>query len=158
MDAQAITQRLEAVFGAIQRDRMTGVPIVNPRLAVAATGTQRLGNDWFSVLVTPWCMNIMLLPGDESWTDWRLGAAVQRNLPAGTFGFIGGEEPALGRYLMCSLFSPMQEFADQAAALATAAAAAKELLASAPAAMQEAPRSRRALFGLPGEIPGEAQS
>lgn len=152
-----IAAKLEAVFGAIQRERMADVPILNPLLAVAVTGVQRLRADWFAVLVTPWCMNIMLLPDEgavaESWADWRLGETVRRDLPAGGFGFICGEEPALGRYLMCSLFSPMQEFADQEAALATAGAAARELMTpavEAAAAPPEAGRSRRAMFGLSG--------
>ena len=163
MDAEAtrIAERLERVFAAIGRDHMAEVPILNPRLAVAAIGTQRCGADWLALLVTPWCMNIMLLPAEEAgagWTDWRLGDTVKRSLPAGIFGFICGEEPSLGRYLMCSLFSPMEEFVDQPAAVATAEAAARELM-TAPeteAAPREA-RSRRILFGL-GTRPEEAAS
>lgn len=154
MNAYAIARKLEEVFTAIQRERMVGLPILNPRLAVAAVAAQRLGADWLVVLVTPWCMNIMLLPDDAAveWADWKLGEAVHRALPAGRFGFICGTDPALGCFLMCSLFSPMQEFADQEAALATAEAAARELM-TAPAAAaqpQEPLRSRRALFGLAG--------
>ena len=34
---------------------------------------------------------------------------------------MGGEEPECGAFQCCSLFSPMDDFADQAAAVATAA-------------------------------------
>jgi [NiFe] hydrogenase assembly HybE family chaperone len=41
---------------------------------------------------------------------------VPRRFPAGRFDFLVGEEAGLGRYQMCSLFSPVLEFEDQEAA------------------------------------------
>jgi [NiFe] hydrogenase assembly HybE family chaperone len=160
---RAVTQRLEAVFTAIEHERMAGVPILNTALKVAAVGTQRFGADWLTILVTPWCMNIMLLPDGgkgETWPDWQAGVTLRRSLPGGVFSFICGEEAALGRYLMCSLFSPMHEFADQEAVLATAEAALRELITpavdtAAQMAVEPRPeatsRSRRAMFGLGGK-------
>lgn len=158
---EAVTERIEAAFAAIQRDRMAGVPIVNPALSVAAIGTRSWNEDWLAILVTPWCMNILLLPGrpeSAAWREPRLGSVARRALPSGEYSFILGEEPALGRFQMCSLFSPMLQFADQDAAVATAQAAMIELMT--PAMPQEAaaqpatqpatktPVSRRGLFGL----------
>ena len=86
---------------------------------------------------------------EAKWPTLAQGQTQHHALPGGTFSFIVGEEPMLGRFQMCSLFSPMERFVDQEAALATAEAAMAELLtpqtteASAPQAL-----SRRRLFGL----------
>lgn len=148
-----VQARVEAAFAAIGRERMAGLPIVNPALSVAAVGTQAWGGNWIAILVTPWCMNILMLPAQaDAWSALTLGATIRHVLPSGEFSFILGDEPALGRFQMCSLFSPMLEFSDQAAALATAEAALAELMT--PAAKQVAPAhavSRRNLFGLRGE-------
>jgi [NiFe] hydrogenase assembly HybE family chaperone len=91
--------------------------------------------------------------------------------PAGVFEFIGSQDPVLGDYQACSLFSPMFDFADHAAARDTAAAALDamfdganrpvgEVTKAAPArnttpsdatpASTPAPLSKRAfLFGVP---------
>jgi len=50
------------------------------------------------------------------------------NIPAGQVELIVGHEEGHGWSLACSLFSPMFEFADQSAALDTAAAALAEAL------------------------------
>lgn len=162
--AGLVAARIEAVFRAVQQTRMADVPILNPRLAVAAVGTRAWAGKWLSILVTPWCMNILILPDvgtDERWIDAAPGGSVKMSMPSGVYSFIAGSEPDLGPFLMCSLFSPMLEFADQAAAIATAEAAMGELLT--PPAQKEPPatqaamgtRSRRALFGLGTTEAGE---
>ena len=137
-EAEAVAGRLERVFEAIRRERMADLPIVNPALGVHAIGTQAFGETWLSLLVTPWCINVMLLPRDEAvaegWATLQLGAAVGHVLPAGGFQFIVGEEAGLGRFQMCSLFSPVLEFEDDAAAVATAEAALEALFAAPEAA------------------------
>lgn len=149
---ESVTRRVEAAFTTIQHTRMAGVPILNPALAVAAIGTRRWGEDWLTILVTPWCMNILLLPGTPgAWGDGQPGATLRHVLPSGEYAFILGQEPALGRFQMCSLFSPMQAFDDQATAVATAEAAMAELMMPVqPKATPKADVSRRGLFGLRG--------
>ncbi len=155
-----VAERIEAVFRSMQQTRMADVPILNPRLAVAAVATQAWAGKWLSILVTPWCMNILILPNaatGEAWVATRPGDTVKMLLPSGVYSFIAGMEPDLGSFLMCSLFSPMLEFVDQAAAIATAEAAMGELLTpvrpqdASPTVEMAAARSRRALFGL-GEM------
>lgn len=157
----AVAAKLEATFQAIHDERMAVVPIINPVLRVATVGTRRLGDDWLSILVTPWCMNIMLLPGSDRadhWPDWRLGGVLRRRLPTGDFSFICGEETTLGRFQLCSLFSPMLGFVDQEAAIATAEAALVELMTTTDSGQEpvaEPARSRRGLLGL-AQRAGEA--
>ena len=128
--AQAIAagERLQAVFEKIQRERMQDVPVINPKLAVAAVGFHPWRDSYLGVLVTPWFMNLMLLPQTPAqWSDLpELGKQTQA-FPSGQYSFITGQEAGIGKYQMCSLFSPMFEFADQAAALETAAIVLQEL-------------------------------
>lgn len=175
--AEAAAARLQAAFAALHRDRMQDVPILNGRLRVACIGMRACDEGWLAALVTPWFINLMLLPASaeaaEAWRGIDLGAKSLHRFPAGRFEFIMGELAEIGRYRMCSLFSPVLEFEDQAAAELTAAAALDALFdaehgedaearasdavpaeeaaavvpAPAPAAVVKAPSRRGLLFG-----------
>lgn len=120
---------LEQVFENIQRKRMSGVPILNQELKVEAVGFISCEFGCLGVLITPWFMNLMLLPHDgDDWNNLALGSTNGLALPSGNYDFIVGEEESIGRYQSCSLFSPMFEFADQEAASATAEAVMSALM------------------------------
>jgi len=115
--------RLEAVFRHIADTRMAGMAMVNPALTVEAVGFRLMGQDWVGVLITPWSMNLVCLPGPATvWEETASGTRRDLELPSGTYDFLTAHEAALGPYLTSSLFSPMFEFADmdQARAVATA--------------------------------------
>lgn len=118
------TAQVERVFGEIHATRMQGLPFLNSALRVEAVGFRRWEGRWLGVLITPWFMNLLLLPdADAAWRHVRYGDSLGYALPAGVFEFISAREPALGDYQSCSLFSPVFEFADQDGARATALAA-----------------------------------
>ncbi len=123
---------LESTFTSIQHTRMRGVPVIHPDLAVNAENFTRWRDYYLGVLVTPWFMNLVLLPADdatrEDFAARKVGSKQSHVFPAGGYEFIVGEETAIGHYQACSLFSPMFEFRDQAAALDTAAAVLAELM------------------------------
>lgn len=124
-----LSEGLERVFAHIQATRMRGLPILNPVLDVEAVGMRLWHGHCLGVLITPWFMNLMLLPNEgDDWSDLPPGAARQHVFPSGRYEFIVGEEAGIGRYQMCSLFSPVFEFADQAAAVATAEAVMEALM------------------------------
>lgn len=127
LDADALKARIEAAFQRVADERMAGVPILNPALNVATAGARQVEGAWLTVLVTPWCINLMLLPDNPQeqgrWTHMPPGAKVKRKFPAGVFEFTVGCETGLGPFQMCSLFSPVLEFVNQEAALLTAEAA-----------------------------------
>jgi len=95
---------------------------------VRAVGFRPWGEHWLGVLVTPWFMNLMLLPRVAAhWHPIPERESRHFVFPAGVFEFIGAVDAELGNYLACSLFSPMFEFDDMAAACDTAAAALQAL-------------------------------
>lgn len=119
------TALVEATFRRIRAERMAGLPLLNPALAVAAVGFARHGDargEWRGVLVTPWGINLLLLPATGDWRAADPHERVFRQYPAGSFAFLGNHEEGLGDYLACPLIHDMQQFADQETALATARA------------------------------------
>lgn len=97
--------------------RMAGLPIVNDALAVEAVGFAPWQGHWLGVLVTPWFMNLILAPRDPAaWQPLAQGAKRAYRFPAGIYDFIGANDPLAGEYQMCSLFSPVLQFDDQATA------------------------------------------
>ncbi len=160
--AAQMARKLEAVFGKIERERMRDVPILNPALRVAAVGMRAFGEVWVCGLVTPWFINLMLLPNTpdvaESWSRLGNGTKASHDFPAGTFEFISGSEDGFGPYQMCLLFSPVLQFENQEAALATVEGALAALfdensdsalepeVESAPPKKEATQVSRRTLF------------
>lgn len=122
-DRADIGQLTEACFEEIRTTRMAGIPILNEALSVKVVGEREWNGDWLAVLVTPWFMNLMLVRAEEEAETLAQGAKRHFAFPAGQFEFIYGREDAIGSYWMCSLFSPVFEFADQETAEAAAAAA-----------------------------------
>jgi [NiFe] hydrogenase assembly HybE family chaperone len=119
--------RLEATFGTIHRERMLDVPILNTALEVGVVGMRPWQGHWLGALVTPWFINLMVLPGEGEWRKAADRESVWYAFPSGRFQFIAGSEPGLGPYHACSLFSPVLEFADQETALETARVAIESL-------------------------------
>lgn len=148
--------RLEAAFRAIAAERMRGLPFVNEALEVEAIGFAPWDAHWLGCLVTPWFMNLVLLPRDAAaWPSVAAGDKVAYRFPAGVYEFVAGREQAIGEYQACSLFSPMFAFADHDAARLTAQAALQALFDAAngdtpyapPAASVRPPLSKRAFLG-----------
>ncbi|MES0101615.1 [NiFe]-hydrogenase assembly chaperone HybE [Mesorhizobium sp. M0019] len=116
--SQAVAAHLEFVFQRIERTAMAGIPILNPALCVSAVGVRQWQGKWLAVLVTPLFMNLVLLPFGDGQARPRVptGTKEHASFPAGRFEFFRAYEEELGCYRMCSLFSPMFEFADQESA------------------------------------------
>ena len=138
MERPSPAAALERAFEAVRRERMEGVPMLNPTLAVEAVGFRPWREHWLGILITPWFMNVVLMPRVSA--AWQaIGERESRHhvFPGGVFEFIGAHEATLGDYQACSLFSPMFEFADQREARATALAALDALFD--PASRETAP-------------------
>lgn len=138
--AEQMRQLLILNYTKIQKTRMEGVPILNEALSVAAIGFEEQGAYRLGVLLTPWFMNLMMLPLENDTLDMerqKFGSTQSHRLPGGDFAFIVGHEEAIGFTLSCSLFSPVFEFLDQQTAVQTAKAVLEEVLRPVEADDQE---------------------
>ncbi|MEP9349788.1 [NiFe]-hydrogenase assembly chaperone HybE [Xanthobacter sp. KR7-225] len=125
----AAPARFEAAFREIHAGKMKGVPFVNETLSVKAVGFRVHEGRGLGVLVTPWFMNLILLPGpDEDWSGLRTGEKSLIELPSGTYEFLAADRQETGPYKACSLFSPMFDFTSMLQAVETAAAVIPALL------------------------------
>lgn len=119
--SHSLSTKLEVVFNNILTQRMRDVPIVNVNLTVKAIGFHEWNHHHMGILITPWFMNIMLIPNSDSLEETddvvieplKVGATRQHVFPSGSYEFVGGYEEELGHYQSCSLFSPMFEFEEQ---------------------------------------------
>lgn len=145
-------ETLRRAFARIAETRMADLPLNNPRLEVATVDFRADDEGHFALgmLVTPWCMNLLRLPLHDGVEVLGVGRSGARDIGTRRFDFIGAHEPGLGAFEASSLFSPMLEFANQAAALATAQEALKELRGSPPVRPPAQPARRGFLFGRSG--------
>lgn len=131
IDMTARVEALRSAFYRIQSERMQDVPLLNPALAVATIGFRHWDAYYLGVLVTPWMMKLIGLPV----VTGQLEQAVQTwRFPSGEYTAYRDDLPDMGEYYSASLFSPMQEFTEQAQAETTATAVLEALF--------EAPRER----------------
>ena len=135
---------------------MQGLPLCNPQLSVEGVGFAAMGEHQLGVLITPWFMNLVLLPGTDDWRDYEQGSTSEYGLPAGPYEFTTCHDDTLGHYLTAVLFRTVQDIPDQSAARDIAVEILSELR-TAPSAVKSAQPvrqrpelTRRALFGVAG--------
>lgn len=105
---------LEADFREVGASRMRGLPMVNAALHVQAVGFRAHEGNWLGVLIAPWCMNLVLLPGQGAdWSALVPGAKEVVAFPSGEYEFLHNTREMTGGYKACSLFSPMADFTSQ---------------------------------------------
>lgn len=152
----ATTALLEETFARIERQRMQGMALLNRALHVEAVGFEPQGDAWLGVLITPWFINLVMLPRNAAqWASLPISGTTVERLPIGEFEFLVGRDEMLGAFKSCTLFSPALEFADQQAARSAACAALKVLrTARKPLAATRTPDISRRAF-LSGSFGGE---
>lgn len=141
--------RLEAMYLHIWMTSMHSLPFVNAALSVEAVGFHRWNSthgsavgpslpalgagdadhesgDWVGAVITPWFINLFVLPGGGNlWSDRRSGERCQIAFPIGPLEFIADYNPSavIPSYQYCPLFAPPSQIASQTAARAAASAA-----------------------------------
>lgn len=103
-------------FETLYVEHMHDLPIVNRALKVEAVGFDEYKGHQLGVLITPWFMNLILLPGTDNWSSNSQGDSTNIDFPAGRIEFAVSHDNILGTYLSAVLFRGVAEFADQAAA------------------------------------------
>lgn len=102
------------------RERAELLP-VNPRLNCASVGFTRYKGDWLGVVITPWFMDLVLLPGGGIlWGDIPAGQRRYIELAQGAVAFTAAEEPCLGAYQHAPLVLTVASLPDMAAAITLA--------------------------------------
>jgi [NiFe] hydrogenase assembly HybE family chaperone len=126
--------------------KVKGLPIYNPTLAVEAVGFREYEGRQVGVIVTPWFMNLTILPSAADLTTWVDGGTARIAFPSGQYDFVVGDLHGIGLIGTCSLFSTMTEFTDHEAAQVAAKSVAEAVF---QAEQPPAPPvvSRRQLFG-----------
>ena len=115
--AAAVGDRLEEAWRTVAT-RMADLPVVHPGLSVQSVGFRGFGDGFIGVVITPWVMNVVLT--GAAGADGPLGSDVEVHLPAGRVDFAPTKLDGIDPVLACSVFSPMDALADQAAARAVA--------------------------------------
>jgi [NiFe] hydrogenase assembly HybE family chaperone len=144
--------RLNAMYRRIWIETMREMPFANGALSVEAVGFRRWQatdsttvcqaelkhevngtaaapaptGDWIGAVITPWFINLFLLPGGGNlWSDRRPGERCTVEFPVGPLEFIADHDPAaeVPAFQYCPLFAPPSEFSSHAAARAGALAA-----------------------------------
>jgi Protein of unknown function (DUF3457). len=126
--------RLKDHYQYVHTHKMNDIPIVNNKLEVEVVGFIDWGHDKsksaaeVGVLITPWFMNIVLLPKEGMKQEVRVGKSVNILFPDGEYSFLTQQDSEFGVYLTCSLFSPMFDFKTQEQARGTAEAVMQQLM------------------------------
>jgi len=118
-------------------EHMRGLPVVNPALGVEAVGFEEFEGHQLGVLVTPWFMNLVLLPGTDDWNDDSQGDTFTIRFPSGPIDFACSHDPELGTYLSAVLFRSVLDVEDQS----TARSLAGEIMSN----LMQPPRAERAV-------------
>lgn len=100
-------------FQHIYVEHMQDLPIINLRVQVEAVGFRDFEGHELGVLITPWFMNLMLLPKDERWNDRVQGDTFTIEFPSGPLEFTISQDDALGTYLTAVLFRSVSDMPDQ---------------------------------------------
>ncbi len=117
-------------FERILNTHMRGLPILNPRMAVEAVGTRSFGEHRICVLITPWFMNLVLLPGTEEWVSVEQGESFSIEFPREALDFNVSRDDAIGTFLSAVLFRTVTDFPDQETARAVALEVMENLFVS----------------------------
>lgn len=138
-------------FERIEREHMQGLPILNPQLAVEAASVREFGEHTVFVLVSPWFMNLVLLPGTDEWDASEQGECIEIEFPREALEFSVSHDDDLGTFLSSVLFRTVSEFPDQATACTVASEVMRALFstsaaAEGPAAGERQKLSRRSLL------------
>jgi [NiFe] hydrogenase assembly HybE family chaperone len=123
----ARVRHLVDIFTGIGDERMKDIGLYNHALQVEAAGFRRWENWIAGILVTPWFMNLILLPTEAGQlADAVVGTKRRLQMPCGEVVCNVGEVEEIGLYLASSLYSPMGRFDVHAVAITTAWAAVEK--------------------------------
>ena len=138
-------------YRRIAAERSDGIPFSNPRLTVDGVGFRDFEGQQVGVLITPWCMNLVVLedeefcaaesadPSDQEPADAFAEEKRSFRFPGGEYEFVRAILENIPRHHALALFTSVEAFPDMPTARAVAEETLRRLLA--PAA-DDAPGDR----------------
>ena len=133
-------------FKHIYIEHMQDLPIVNDRVQVDAVGFREFNGHEVGVLITPWFMNLVLVPRVDEWEESTQGETCSIDFPSGPMDFTVSQDDVLGTYLTAVLFRSVTDMPDQETARAIALQVMKNLFV--PAKSRRSLSRRELLTGL----------
>ncbi len=120
-ELQQISDRIEQSFQRIHLENMRGIPILNPQIGVQALGFQYWQDRALGVIITPWMMNLVMLPAQgEDWSQMELGHKQPHEFPSRSYKFMINDIEGIGPCQTYSMCSPMRDFSSHQQALQVA--------------------------------------
>ncbi|MEM0953715.1 MAG: [NiFe]-hydrogenase assembly chaperone HybE [Pseudomonadota bacterium] len=141
---QTVAEKSALLLAAYENagSAMRPLPVYNSALLVEVAAIRRYEEGLVATVVTPWCMNLVLLTDEVK--AGREGSYRPVTFPSGQYEFVAGFLENLGKIETCSLFSPMEMFADHATAVEVARESLKVLFQPfKPEQKEPKPLSRR---------------
>jgi [NiFe] hydrogenase assembly HybE family chaperone len=118
---QQIIDTLEQTFKRIHVENMQGIPILNPAIDVQALGFQHWQGRVLGIIITPWLMNLVLLPAEgEDWSQMELGHKQPQEFPSRSYKFMINDIEGIGPCQTYSMCSPMYDFSSHEQAVQVA--------------------------------------
>jgi [NiFe] hydrogenase assembly HybE family chaperone len=114
-------------FETIYQRHMQSLPIVNRSLHVEAIGFQEFDGDQLGVLITPWFMNLVLLPQAVQTANCVPGDKSSVEFPSGSIEFTGCKDDTLGFFRTAVLFRTVADLPDQEMARSVAQQVMRDL-------------------------------
>ncbi|WP_052760970.1 [NiFe]-hydrogenase assembly chaperone HybE [Sedimenticola thiotaurini] len=148
--ADQITQ----AFRQIEQNQMRGLPVCNAKLTTEVVGLRRFDQYWLGVLITPWTLQLILLPATDRAENLPEGACRTMQFPQGEIVFMASDNPDLGTYLACSLMSPLHDYPSQAVIRNTAEEVMSLLFQSA----ETQPQGESVKVAMPGRLDVEREA
>ena len=93
---------------------MCGLPMYNANLQTEAIGFERRDGRLSGVLLTPWFMNLVLLPNEsDKWLKLPPGKTFEVDFPSGCQRCLLSAPEGIVPHLSLPLFTTVQDFTDQ---------------------------------------------
>ena len=145
MNVDTRIDTLAQAYRGIGEKKMKDLPIFNARLRVEAVDFRDWQGRMIGVMISPWFMNLVLLPDSGRLTDLPQGDRVECRFPSGPCELTVYHDEDLGSYLAAVLFRTVADFPDQDVARAVAEEALANVLAE-PSGNDGGKVSRRGLL------------
>ncbi len=107
-------EKLLATYRDTVQPQMCGLPMYNANLQTEAVGFERRDGRLSGVLLTPWFMNLVLLPDEsDEWLRLPPGKTVDVKFPSGSHRCLLNALEGIDPHLSLPLFTTVQDFPDQ---------------------------------------------